>query len=384
MDEFLRGWTVAREIPPDVIDGVNRGTHEVHGGVIRMAPGTDEAGRIVRHLIPSGQDPLLPSGAFPSLPLADNTQQLLQVATGAMRLSGLNLAVSAVGFAVLYKKLTDLDEELAAIKDAVDGIKQLMCLQQKAKLAASLKTLSVFMKGGASDPHKQQLLNEQLLNKVLDVFGPLNMQYRALLTAAESETAMACQKYFALTSLATAACHAELGMARAAKQNLDEDCAFWTQQARRIAKGLLGEHPERFVAAEFASEVSLREVAGWLNFAAGEDRSEPERIDELRSRIHLATGAGLIKIPFVAAPPAAAVAKTIETDKQEKIPALRELVARHGVLRGYADQYALLDENGMTPSEFQQRVDALDRDMLVDGYVILEPTQADRVTRSTS
>lgn len=49
MDEFLRGWTVAREIPPDVIDGVNRGTHEVHGGVIRMAPGTDEAGRIVRH-----------------------------------------------------------------------------------------------------------------------------------------------------------------------------------------------------------------------------------------------------------------------------------------------------------------------------------------------
>ena len=56
------------------------------------------------------------------------------------------------------------------------------------------------------------------------------------------------------------------------------------------------------------------------------------------------------------------------------IPALRELVARHSVFRGYADQYALLDENQLTPSEFQRRVDALDRGMLVDGYVILEPT----------
>ena len=78
-----------------------------------------------------------------------------------------------------------------------------------------------------------------------------------------------------------------------------------------------------------------------------------------------------------------AVSKTIEADKQEKIPALRELVARHGVLQGYADQYALLDENGMTPSEFQRRVDALDQGMLVDGYVILEPAQADLATRPT-
>lgn len=385
MDEFLRGWTVAREIPPDVIDGVNRGAYQVHGGVIRMAPGTDEAGRIVRHLIPARQDPPVPSGAFPDLSLARNTQQLLQVATGTMLLSGLDLAVSAVGFAVLYKKLTDLDKSLTAIKGAVDGIARLLDLEEKAKLAAALKTLSMVMKGGAFDSRKQQLLNERLLNAVLNVFGPVNMKYRELLPAAESETAMACQKYFALTSLATAACHAELGMVRVAKDNLDDDCAFWAQQARRIAGDLLGEHPERFVAGEFVSEVSLREVAAWLNFAADEDRSEPERIDELRNRIRLSTnkGGGLIAIPLLGKDDPAAVAKTIEADKQETIPALRELVARHGVLRGYADQYALLDENGMTPSEFQRRVDALDQGMLVDGYVILEPAQADLATRPT-
>ena len=382
MDEFLRGWTVAREIPPDVIDGVNRGVYQVHGGVIRTAPGTDEAGRIVRHLIPSRQDPTVPSGAFLDLSRARNTQQLLQVATGTMLLSGLNLAVSAVGFAVLYKKLTDLDNSLTAIAKTVEGIARLLDMEEKAKLAAALKTLSMVMKGGALKG-KQQLLNEQLLNAVLNVFGPVNMKYRKLLPAAESETAMACQQYFALTSLATAACHAELGMVRMAKDNLDDDCAFWAQQARRIAGDLLGEHPERFVAGEFVSEVSLREVAAWLNFAAGEDRSEPEQIDELRNRIHLSTdkGKALIAIPLLGKD--GAVSKTIEADKQEKIPALRELVARHGVLQGYADQYALLDENGMTPSEFQRRVDALDQGMLVDGYVILEPAQADLATRPT-
>ena len=380
MDEFLRGWTVAREIPPDVIDGVNRGVYQVHGGVIRTAPGTDEAGRIVRHLIPSRQDPTVPSGAFLDLSRARNTQQLLQVATGTMLLSGLNLAVSAVGFAVLYKKLTDLDNSLTAIRDSVEGIARLLELEEKAKLAAALKILSMVMQEGSLGSREQQLLNA-----VLNVFGPVNIKYRELLPAAKSETAMACQAYFALTSLATAACSAELGMVRAAKHHLDDDCAFWAQQARRIARDLLGEHPERFVAGEFVSEVSLREVAAWLNFAADEERSEPERIDELRNRIRLSThkGEGLIAIPWLGKDDPLAVSKTIEADKQEKIPALRELVARHGVLRGYADQYALLDENGMTPSEFQRRVDALDQGMLVDGYVILEPAQADLATRPT-
>lgn len=194
---------------------------------------------------------------------------------------------------------------------------------------------------------------------------------------------MACQRYFALTSLAAAACFAERGMVLEAKHQLDKDCAFWAQQARRIAGDLLGEDPERFVAGEFAPEVSLREVATWLNFAADEDKSEPERIDELRSRIRVLADKGkpLIAIPLPNKDDKPAVDKAIEADKQEKIPALRELVARHGVLRGYADQYALLDENGMTPSEFQRRVDALDPGMLVDGYVILEPAQADLSTR---
>ena len=122
-------------------------------------------------------------------------------------------------------------------------------------------------------------------------------------------------------------------------------------------------------------------VSGDSNFAAAENKSESERIDELRREIHLSTARdddggveSWIPIPWPRKGDPSTVARVIEGDKQKSIPALRELVARDGVFRGYADQFALLDENQLTPSEFQRRVDALDRDMLVNGYVILEPT----------
>ncbi len=49
--EILRGWTVARGVPADVIEGINSGIDELYGGVIRIAAGNDAAGRIIRHLI---------------------------------------------------------------------------------------------------------------------------------------------------------------------------------------------------------------------------------------------------------------------------------------------------------------------------------------------
>ena len=47
--EILRGWTVARGIPAEVIDGIHSGKYELCGGVIRIAAGNGTAGRIIRH-----------------------------------------------------------------------------------------------------------------------------------------------------------------------------------------------------------------------------------------------------------------------------------------------------------------------------------------------
>lgn len=296
--EMLPGWTVAREIPADVIDGLNRGDYVLHGGVIRGAPSTDGAGQIVRHLLPTGQD--LPDSVAPSpvpdLRLARTTQDLLHVTTGTMLLSGMNLAVTAVGFRVLYKKLTELDKNLSEIKDSVDGIARLLELDERAKVIFALDALSIVTREGP--PGKRE---EPLLRQVLGTLGPARVKYRELLPGARFETAMACQEYFTLASLAVAACWAELGRVDVARDHLERDHKFWVEQARRIAgEDLLGECPERFMAGAFVPDVSLGELAAWLNFVHDEHQSEPQRIDELRKGIRL-YAAGKLRFPRSAA-----------------------------------------------------------------------------------
>lgn len=367
--EMLPGWTVAREIPSDVIDGLNRGDYVLHGGVIRSAPSTDGAGQIVRHLLPTGQDlpDSVPASSALDLTLARTTQHLLHATTGTMLLSGMNLAVTAVGFGVLYRKLTELDNSLSEIKDSVDGIVRLLELDERAKLMFALDQLSIVTRNGPPGKREQPLLHH-----VLTALGPAKVKYQELLPGARLETAMACQEYFTLTSLAVATCWAELGNVDVARDNLERDYKFWVGQARRIAgEDLLGEHPERLMAGEFVPDVSLGELAAWLNFVHSEHKSEPQRIDELRNKIHLyADGESRIPIPIFRE--ARTPKEMIEADKK-RIRELRKLLARNGVFQGYVDQYALLSESGLTPAELQQRIDAVDRTMLVDGYVVLQP-----------
>ncbi|NEP84075.1 MAG: hypothetical protein F6K17_22355 [Okeania sp. SIO3C4] len=45
----IPGWTVVREIPPEVQTGLISGKYQLYGGVIRWASGTKNAGQIVRH-----------------------------------------------------------------------------------------------------------------------------------------------------------------------------------------------------------------------------------------------------------------------------------------------------------------------------------------------
>ena len=114
MIESFIGLNVARSLPPEIVTGLITGQYKLHGGVIRWATNTDFAGQIVRHLIPVAQQSigaslLAPvtgvlgavntfqlhklSGQVDALTTA--TQQVLQIATNTMALSGLNLAVTA-------------------------------------------------------------------------------------------------------------------------------------------------------------------------------------------------------------------------------------------------------------------------------------------------
>jgi hypothetical protein len=66
----------------------------------------------------------------------------------------------------------------------------------------------------------------------------------------------------------------------------------------------------------------------------------------------------------------------LASDKEKGLPALAKLTARNNVIEGYAAQYQLMAETGLTPAEFEKQIKQLPESEAVDGFFILEPAQA--------
>lgn len=399
MVESLLNLTVTRAIPPDVITGLMTGQFKLYGGVIRGAPGTQYAGQIIRHLLPVTEQTIgAPILAPISRALAVNTyqlhslsgqvntltaatQQVLQIATGTMVLSGLNLAVTAVGFAVLNEKLKRLEGKLDEIQQEVRALRTLMELEERAKLGAALRDLLNVVTIKNPDHRHKMLFNSK------NVLAPINLKYKELLAGADTlETAMAYEEYFCITSLAHARCLAELGMLEMANRDLDEASEFWQTQAHRIANNLLlSDSPERFLFSDFSQDVPVSILAEWLDFAYQEEKGYGW-IDELRgqTRAWYAQGdkAGVVKgFPSVGKKilnrgNRAVKLTEIDQDREWVIPSFQKLVARSNVFEGYKAQYELLETNNVTPSEFENEMALLAQTATVDGFLILQPTES--------
>ncbi|WP_413166963.1 hypothetical protein ACL6C3_09710 [Capilliphycus salinus ALCB114379] len=300
--------------------------------------------------------------------LSQVTQQLLQIATGTTILSGLNLAVSCVGFAVINNRLNAIDNKLQEIQKDVKEIKSFLETTERAQLFYALKEL---LKADDNIPveHRHTILHDS--RKKL---GEINMRYQELLSHSNTiEMAMANEEYFSLTALAHARCTAELGMLEIALQEIKEMNLFWQTQARRIAKELLiGEYPQRFIASDFVDDVLVLELTKWLDFAY-KDEKGLFWIEELR-RNHINEfwySKGLLRKGKSGLNQNVGVG--LEKEKNLVIPALRKLMARSEVFEGYVSQYELLKHDQMKPSEFEKEVAALPESSAVGGYFILEP-----------
>lgn len=401
MSESLLGLTVARAIPPEVITGLLTGQYKQYGGVIRWASGTENAGQIVRHLLPvtsqSLASPLFApvsstlgtintyqlhrlSGQVGNLTTSVN--QLFQVATGTMALSGLNLVVSAVGFAVLNEKLKRLEGKLNEIQQEVKAIRSLLEIEERAKLSAALRDLLSISEIKNSNHRHTILFNAK------NVFGPVNLKYKELLLSADTiETAMAYEEYFCLTSLTHARCLAELEMLDMASRDILETQIFWKEQSRRIANDLLlSENPERLLFSDFAKDVPVSTLAEWLDFSYGEEKGYGW-IDELRGKTrpwyaedgYVEVGKGAAKVTSSLFNVASrytgkVIEKDIDRQQTKVLPSFQKLVARNNVLEGYVEQYRLLEVSGTTPMEFEAKIGSIAESEAVDGYLILEPS----------
>ena len=411
---MLSGWTVSRAIPYETYVGLITGQYKLCGGVIRVAQGFPGAGQIVKHLIPTAFSPM---GTIPGLniilgitnsfqlteikkltkfnthqliqisgqisSLSQTTEQVLSVVTGTALLSGLGLTVSCIGFTAINKKLNMIDNKLKTIQKDVKAIKYFLESQERARLRAALNALLKIDEKTAIE-HRHTILHNSR-----NTLAEINMRYRELLSEADSiETAMTYEEYFSLTALAQVRCTAELEMFNVACKEIEETNLFWQEQARRIAKEILiGKYPERFLATDFANDVSIIELVEWLDFIHKKNKGLTW-IDDLRltineswysekwlarttsgifakdkSKIFLDEKSGLNKNIGIG----------IEQEKQMVIPALRKIIARSSIFESCLSQYELLDAQQIKPSSFEQKLASLPESSLVEGYAILEP-----------
>ncbi len=390
----LLGLTVVRAIPSEVVLGLMTGQYKLYGGVIRWASGTEYAGQIVCHILPVEAQAI--GGSFLE-PIADvvsavntyqlhrlsgqvntliaATQQVLQIATGTMFLSGLHLAVTAVSFAILNEKLKRLERRLSEIQAEVRAIRALLELEERSRLGAALRDLLNVVNIKNEDHRHTMLFNSK------NVLAPISLKYKELLAGAETlEIAMAYEEYFCLTSLAHARCLAELGMLEMAYQDLEETSGFWTKQARRIVNEfLLSKTPERFLFSDFAQDVPVLRLVEWLDFAYEEEKGYGW-IDELRGKTTPWYSQGDYGVRRVISSIGSMIAKPISSpkvdemarEKERIIPSFQKLVARNNVLEGYKAQYELLKVHNVIPSDFENKVAMLALEA-TDGYLILQP-----------
>lgn len=146
----------------EVIDGLTSGLYTLWGGVVRIAKGNEGAGRIIGHLqFPGDAQQTKESierlaeklggiqGGVDAIQEGLGMLQSLQVAN--LALSGLNLAVSVAGFAIVCSKLNGISDQLASQSAKLDQLvdmaveaQQLQLLRDTARFRSTVKIIRQF------------------------------------------------------------------------------------------------------------------------------------------------------------------------------------------------------------------------------------------------
>lgn len=175
---------------PEIIAGIRSGFYTVWGGVVRVAKGNLGAGQIVGHLqFPgdAGQASKQIAGLQQALSGAQESLGVLQNLQYAnLALSGLNLAVSVAGFAIVCKKLNGISEQLQQQSEKLDLLLEMALdakareeLRDNARFRAALKTIRQFaelgdlqgLKSQIGSLHEQYEITKLTLSQAADIAG---------------------------------------------------------------------------------------------------------------------------------------------------------------------------------------------------------------------
>jgi hypothetical protein len=407
MPSSMLGMTVAREIPDSALAGLATGKYTLHGGVIRWASGTPQAGQIVCHFVPAAGAPTgsIFSGfgivasaatlaaeiplATAALPIAAgvavvggivssvvggiamfNTIKILKAAKQIMALAEMNLAATRAGFSALEQRLDQLEGKLDEIKTTVTAVLTLLRMEQRAELRVALDHLNRI--GLISDPQ----VRCELLVGSATTLGKISLIYEQHLNEAGTlAEAMISEEYYCIAMLAQVRCYAELRELAMARHILETMRDRWQRLARQIMiRYLLGPHPEKFLGNEFAATAPILALVEWLDFAYAEAKGLAW-IDELRAK----SDPWYYYKSLEALPASrkigsqAARNEIVDIHHTTIIPALQKLVARNSVLDTYLAQYELMEQHQLTAFEFENALASVRPEDQVDNFIILEP-----------
>jgi tetratricopeptide (TPR) repeat protein len=359
--------TILNQITTDLIQDFLLGRLDLCGGVLRWAAGTDREGQIAAILEPANMlgiahdlatmdwlglaerflENRQTAGILTRLgSLEATSKQILGLARQSMFLSGLNLAVSAAGFAFLGSKLNAMERYLQKLGAEVQELRELFELRGRAELKAALSDLTRVLEF----PPKERLT---MLNQARFTLASSAHQYEERLKEAETaELALSFLEYYLIAALAHARCYAILGNTDLAHRDFGQTLQTWNEQARRIARELLiGKHPERFLYSDYAPKVPLGALVEWLDYANGTNKGLTW-VEELRRALpawHQRRGIH-VSLPKVVLHDR----MSAERELQFTVSALELLVSRSCVLEGYLAQYQFLGEHGISLTDYEE------------------------------
>jgi len=373
------GYDVLRSIPTEVLLGVAKGDYQVFGGVIRWAANTAKAGQIICHLIPATSGILpLASALLPAAGTIYNgyklykiggkleiiesiSQQILSNSKILMMLSGINLAVCAVGFIYINNRLSNIESKLNEIQKDVRDIKLFLESQERADLRAAISEL-VNLDSISELEHRKTVLHNsrQTLSRICE-------RYKELLANSETlDKAIMSEEYYFLSSYAKIQCSAELKMFETAEKEIDDMNNYWKKQLQSVTlKYIVGNDPERFLYCEYAKDIPLEIMLELMDFA-NDDIKGYKWIDELRQKNRNWYPSKLLNWPVNIG------TGDVANEKNKIFPAIHKIIAKNNILEGHKSQIKYFAQNKISPSEFNDKVSRLIKNNN-DEFIILGP-----------
>ena len=152
MDDFI---DVAFEVPGWITEGLNTGSLFREGGVVRRSTG--EIAMFLRESSSLSRE-LAVGNLSPSPLLSSQLSSFQSLSIASMGMQALNLGISAIGFAVVAKKLNRIHQEMDRLIAEVDQISRKQDLAMVAKMEGALETADRAIRASSNDIRRNGLM----------------------------------------------------------------------------------------------------------------------------------------------------------------------------------------------------------------------------------